>query len=679
MLVAEAEADGGLLADNLAAFGRHMPELFPTLDKYVPQTRLVTNPDGSHDVDFRGQRLYDVGGDGTTGPELARRMADELRGSQKRRVLLTPLDSKSVDSTTDIFVKTVLKKGVDSGMAFLESPNDDGTYHLVLMGLGLGYHLAELIKLVEPFSICIVEPNLDFLYHSLAVFDWRPILERRADWPQAVSIYTLDKAEDIAMRVRGHCRNANPTALDGTLIVPSYANDTMDVATKLFLRDAHLVHSGLGFFHDELEMVRASYFNLVPHDDFRMFRSTKDRAEVPAFVVGSGPSIDDDIDFLRENQDRAVIFSCGSALGVLLANGIRPDFEVVLENGEAPRQMLESIAAKHDFSGIRLLASNTISPQIRPLFDERVYFIRKSLSPYGMFSPGREYALEFSGPTVTNTGLEAALCLGFGELYLFGCDLGARSPERHHSRYSPYQMEGRKADYDAAFAFAQSFPLRQLGNFGGIVCTNDVMVWSRDAMESAIGVARGVRRIHNCSDGLRIRGAQPQVSSGIRLGGAKSRKQDTVARLMDHFVPASTFGFPAKWNGVDWRGRIRRYADRLIDVCDQAPERTQDFLHRMIPLLITDHQRTPTFEEFCLRGTMFVSIISADYYARRVHPPEKRGEFRAFVYAEMIELIELMVEQCNWFFDHVEEIETYHGLKESLRTWMDKRSQPQTA
>jgi uncharacterized Rossmann fold enzyme len=669
--MAVVDVAGDLWADNLAAFGRYMPEMLPRLTNYVPLSRLVDNPDGSHDVEFRGQRLYDIAGDGTTGPELARRAVDALRGTGRGRLLINPLDRKSLDQTTLVYTSRLLKKGVDDGISFLEMPNGDDSYHLVVMGMGLGYHLTELIGLCQPFSICIVEPNLDFLFHSLSVFDWRPLLERRGAWPSAVTILTSDKSEEISRLVRIHCRNANPAASDALLVAASYANDAMDMATKLFRRDAHLIHTGLGFFQDEMEMVRASYFNLVPHEDFRVFRRAQKRAELPAFIVGSGPSIDDDLDFIKANQDRAVIFCCGSALGVLLANGIRPDFQMMLENGEAPREMLESMAKSYSFEGIRLIGSNTISPQIRPLFKDRSFYMRKSLSSYSMFSPGEEYSLDRSGPTVTNTGLEAALWSGFHDIYLFGCDLGARSPERHHSRFSPYHMAERNAGYDAAVVFAQTLPARELGNFGGIAFTNDIMTWSRDAMEGSIAGTGAGRRIYNCSDGIRIKGARPQVSAGVKIAAPKRLKAEIVADMWNHFPEASTFGFAKIWGSTDWRARVRSYADRLAEICQTIPERSQEFLHLMAPILIPDHQRQPSFEEYFLRGTAFVSIISADYYVRRVHPKELRPAFRNDAYAGIVDLLDTMVEQTRWFFDHIDELHTHTDLKRELSAWTE--------
>jgi len=91
MMIADVASDRR--ADNLDAFERYMPELFNLLRHHVPQSRLVENPDGSHDIEFRRQRLYDVTGDGTTGPQLARKLATALRGTPRRRLYVSPLDS----------------------------------------------------------------------------------------------------------------------------------------------------------------------------------------------------------------------------------------------------------------------------------------------------------------------------------------------------------------------------------------------------------------------------------------------------------------------------------------------------------------------------------------------------------------------------------------------------------
>lgn len=198
-------------------------------------------------------------------------------------------------------------------------------------------------------------------------------------------------------------------------------------------------------------------------------------------------------------------------------------------------------------------------------------------------------------------------------------------------------------------------------------------------MEASIVVLGGNRRIYNCSDGIRIKGARPQVSAGVTLDVPEGRKAALLDDLVGHWPEAASFKFRERWESIDWRAKVRDYADRLAAVCELRPERSQEFLHRIGPLLITDHERYPNFEELYLRGTVFVSVISVDYYSRRVHPPEKRDAFQEIAYAELVDALRLMVAQTEWFFGHIDELLTHTDLKEGLRVWTEDPTQFPTA
>ena len=57
----------------------------------------------------------------------------------------------------------------------------------------------------------------------------------------------------------------------------------------------------------------------------------KKYAKLPVFVIGSGPSLDNDIPFIRKNQDKAIVVACGTAIDTLYHAGIKPDFYACTE------------------------------------------------------------------------------------------------------------------------------------------------------------------------------------------------------------------------------------------------------------------------------------------------------------------------------------------------------------
>lgn len=51
-----------------------------------------------------------------------------------------------------------------------------------------------------------------------------------------------------------------------------------------------------------------------------------DIANTPVFIIGNGPSLDQSIEMIKAQQDKAIIISCGSALSALYNYGIDIDF-----------------------------------------------------------------------------------------------------------------------------------------------------------------------------------------------------------------------------------------------------------------------------------------------------------------------------------------------------------------
>jgi len=53
--------------------------------------------------------------------------------------------------------------------------------------------------------------------------------------------------------------------------------------------------------------------------------------DVPIIIVSTGPSLDKNIDLLKEAKGRALIISAGSALRPLLMRNIKPDFFAIID------------------------------------------------------------------------------------------------------------------------------------------------------------------------------------------------------------------------------------------------------------------------------------------------------------------------------------------------------------
>ena len=659
-----AEFDAEFVARNIQAFIDLMPEIGNKLAGYQPQSKLVRNSSGDLDIDFRGDLLYGPGGKARVEAQ-----AESTAFAFDGRILLSPLSGWHVDLIAKRFLTRVLRRSVDAGLEFLHIPAGTEGFNLVCFGLGLGYHLPVLMEQVKPACICIVEPNLDFLFHSLATIDWRPILETRKDNPYRFNIVLGDNPSDIAKSLRSYLRCCCPVMVDWTRMFVAYNNPILTAAMGELTRDAQLIGIGLGFLHDEMEMTRASYMNLRD-GRYSILQRSKVGLRTPVFIVGSGPSLDDDIEVIKANQDRAVIISCGTASRVLLANGIQPDFQMLLENGAAPYRALEAVKDEFGFGDAVLIGSNTVDPRVRTLFDKAVYYFRPALSSYALFSPGTEFSLEDSGPTVTNTGTSAALALGFREFYLFGVDLGSRNPKRHHSKQSLYRHDGEESEAQAGVMdFSAVFDVRDMGNFGGLVYSETVMLWTRDALGRSFGRYRPAVEAYNCSDGLLIENTRPMSSQSVRLRSTPEMKAQDMAKVKAGFLPGTEAHFSERWGREDWPRSVVSLLDECLLAMDDHQGDIIPMVLKLSDLLISEYKGPASVAQYFVRGTIMMAAMCIDYYAKRVKPAERKAEFWAIAQDEFHEMVRVMTLQIEWFFENIENFESDEELFEKVTGW----------
>nr|5MU5_A Chain A, Uncharacterized protein [Paramagnetospirillum magneticum AMB-1] len=663
-MAAAPQINAELVTANLEAFLELMPEMGERLRVHRPQSNLVVNEDGDLDVEFRGEFLYGPGG-----RKRIEDMATRTALGPDHRISAAPLSSGHVDLIVKRFLYNILKRATDSGLSFLQHPEESGGFHMVCLGLGLGYQLPILLEQDNPAGIHIVEPNFDFLYHSLSTVDWRPLLETRRENPLRLNIIIEEEPGQIARQLRSAIRCCCPIVVDWTRLFVAYNSPLLTAAMSEFMRDAQLIGIGLGFLHDEMEMTRASYKNMRD-GRYSILQHSATQLHTPVFIVGSGPSIDDDIEVIKANQDRAVIISCGTASRVLLANGIQPDFQMLLENGAAPYRALAAVHEEFGFGSATLIGSNTVDPRVRDLFEDVVYYFRPALSSYALFSPGIEYSLDDSGPTVTNTGTTAALALGFRELYLFGVDLGSRNPKRHHSKQSLYRhADDTKDGQKGAMDFDAVFDVREPGNFGGVVYSETIMLWTRDALGRIIGRYRPAANAFNCSDGVMIENTRPLSSQSLRLKSTPDMKAKDLAKVRASFRPGGEELFHDRWDREDWPRSIVTLLGECAQAMDDHVGDSNRLMLVLSEMLLRDYKQPPTVAQFFVRGTLMMAAMCYDYYVKRVTPADRKAEFWEIIRDEFHQMIRVMTLQVEWYFDNIEAFESDEELFDKVTGW----------
>ena len=601
---------------NLERLKLRAPHIAETLSGHRTMSKLVIHEDGQPDVLFEGQYFYNRQYD----DYIARQM--EAFWKNPDRLELAPLQPRRFDDTASVFLNNILERGTRVGAQFYAHHTTDESYYLCVMGFGLGGHLYELVERTNCQSLAVIEINPEFLVHSLEVFDWCWLFDIIDERQGLATIIIGNKPLSLSYQIRHWLRSTNLLSVDGTTVFIHNKNPIFDAVIKKLIEDKQLILTGLGFFFDETLMIKNTHHNLLSGKERVYLRPEKPRVTAPIFVIGNGPSLDNDLDFIRDNQDKAIIVSSGSSLRPLMLNGIVPDFQMETENINV-RPMIAQVAADHDISSIILVTSTTVDIEVPPYFDRVLYYFRGSLSSYPIFCDTERRCLANPNPTVVNASLAFGQELGFRTFYFFGTDMGTTmGPKRHHSKYA-YQYTKN------AIVRQETYNIPVPANFGGTCMASTDMYWTRDAIERAIRETGLGHTYFNCSNGARIESTVPMPSKMVMLDDLPGGKKPIIDQIFKSFPVYNREEFDAHWNDEEMQERFNKWLGRFEDLT--IKRKNFDDLNYLTTLM-THLNPTKGFSlrdagpALTYRGTLFQIMLAFEYYLRRL----ARSDVRKF-------------------------------------------------
>jgi hypothetical protein len=379
----------------------------------------------------------------------------------------------------------------------LDTIMNDYLPYIRVYGLGLGYHLIELINNKKISIMDLYEPNLDLFYSSLYTVPWELVFRYFELKNKALYLYIANPYEhvidSINRRMLGHFRFLVTT-------VARYNNFSGSAEINSFIEKEPagdkqiLLQNNGGWYEDQRAGLYFSLRNIKQNHP--VFNGTKVNQFFRVFIVGNGPSLNESIGFIKENQKNAVIFSCGTALTALLNSGIVPDFQVLQERDWHGIQF-ETYHDKSLLNNITLLKLNVVSTVVDSFY-KKVLLIQKANDP-GSFLLNKNYPnLPNVNPTVTNAAVTIAAKLAADEIYLFGCDYGTpKGASRMHASNSLYT--------EASDSLIKEQEIK--GNFDEIIETSNILAHSQFSTEQRI-LSHPSIRWFNVGNGALIQGTE---------------------------------------------------------------------------------------------------------------------------------------------------------------------------
>ncbi len=509
----------------------------------------------------------------------------------------------------------------------------------VCFGVGYGWDIEQIIDNYEIRHFVIIEPDARNLNLSLFFVDYislyhrfmarggkyftfltydpeKPDAEAEAEAPIPIAVATEDKpasfvekrnkalAHDLRQTIRLFWP---PYMARGTgLHFNDYRSDDVKEIWNALGQEIFLLYMGWGFFDDEVLSLLHATQNLDAGHPL-CTRVANDMPEKSvAFVIGSGPSLDDLLPLIEANKDRAVIISCGTALTVLARKGIKPDFHVEIERTDLTYEFMSDPKHRDFVKDIPLLLIPAIPPGVFDLSNKPLMLLKFVDAGTQLTDIDNAYPRFSTGPTVTNCGTDFCLRMGIKEIYLAGVDVGYPSEGPHHSTLSHYYDEEHASENladavkqtDAACARRLPVP----GNFGDEVHSTEIFIQARDLISFSILQYARTSKVYNMNRGAAINGAEPLRPEDFAITATPETKQETIAKLLACF-------------STDYHNDPDR---NIANLCEQMDAVIAD-VH---PLLIRDFKN---ILEVCDALADFEHYLNAPKHAKTAVFPMLRG------------------------------------------------------
>lgn len=526
---------------NLQAFREFIPHIADIFEKYKPTRpfRFFCNENGIPNLLWLDENIALYG-------------VDPFQSAQEQvsQVLSRPFIHKfnfgmEIDYLNQAHIKYLNKLcelyGNVSGKLNRLTGVSDSIPMIMMFGVGLGYQLSYLYEKCNVKNLFVFEPDLDLFYASLFSFEWSSLLQHLNRENMGLHLFLGQDEDSLMEDLLRVLHKRGDFWISGMFAFWHYPSEKIFSLVERVEKEFYLLKAGWGFFDDNLFALAHSAKNIENRVPFLLKgkKVSSSYPNLPALVIGNGPSLDEAIPFIKKNKDKFILFACGSSISALQRAGIKPDIIVAVERTKSTADFFKLLNDDDYLKDILFLSVDVIHPDCCQYFN-RVAVGFKPYEPMHYLLMRNvdginEYAyLDRANPFVGNTGLSYAITLGFKEVYLCGIDNGYKSAHHHHSKYSSYYDDEGQPIKQLTELVINGDDILVPANFGGEVTSSRLFCVSIKCMEALLKMNPEVM-CYNCSDGALITGATPLRVDSITADFNLIEKEFVIDHIYETF------------------------------------------------------------------------------------------------------------------------------------------------
>jgi hypothetical protein len=380
----------------------------------------------------------------------------------------------------------------------------------IFIGVGLGQHIQGINDKINAEHSIIIEDDLELFRLSLFVTPYYKIFKDKN------VIFSIATNKDDFNRDFNSFLETSfyLNRLIKYSYFPAHSKEKIQLiknalASQNFLTFGY--NTGLKKLLKPLDFINNGYKVLNLSQKLQL-SSIKDK---PVLIIGAGPSLGDNIEWLKENQNDFIIFAVATSLKILYENDIKPDIVSHIDGFQAGFKNFESFDMKSFVKDSIAILGSFVENRVIDLFNKDLTFmVEEDTFYFDKFT-------SVAAPCIGSTSVANALFLGFKEIYLLGLDLalsddGSTHSKGHESNNGKYNLDEEPKELSSLISLRGDL-FEIAGNFKEKVKTTPLFYSSLNSINNSIRqLATQEEVIYNLSNGVYIKNSLPVLPTELK-------------------------------------------------------------------------------------------------------------------------------------------------------------------